>query len=163
MLRHYPKPNEKEISWHLLAGIFTLLKLASYLRLVLLQKPYLQAKQKQNLFFFYLLTIWGSFLVTLLFQANIAARFAAHLSASRCYLEKNATIQSTYSEQPHRCYSRDLFQMVLGTGILLGLGHQQEGFKYRIILTWVVLFHDTHQSTIHNPMMQLIQINSMIP
>ena len=79
MLRHYPKPNEKEISWHLLAGIFTLLKLASYLRLVLLQKPYLQAKQKQNLFFFYLLTIWGSFSVSLLFQANIAARFALQL------------------------------------------------------------------------------------
>ena len=56
MLRH-PKANKKKISRCFLAGIFTLLKLDRYLRLVLLQKPYLQTKLNQNLFFLHLLPV----------------------------------------------------------------------------------------------------------
>ena len=44
------------------------------LRLVTLQKLYLQAKLKQNLLFFYLLTAWSTFSLTLLFWANMCCQ-----------------------------------------------------------------------------------------
>ena len=68
MLIHYPKEKEKEKENQLafFAALFTLLKLAS--------RPRLKQNQNKIYFFLYVLTVWGSFSVTLLFWANICCQ-----------------------------------------------------------------------------------------